>query len=92
MKTVAILESLDTKLEESLFAAEMINKQGLNTLLIDNSTWNLDVGKGDIQPLEVLSYASLDRDSFLKLNKPEKIAAMTSGLVKLVGEIGRAHV
>ena len=48
MKTVAILESLDTKLEESLFAAEMINKQGLNTLLIDNSTWNLDVGKGDI--------------------------------------------
>ena len=87
MKTVAILESLDTKLEDSLFAAEMINEQGLNTLLIDNSTWNLDVGKGDIQPLEVLSYASLDRDSFLKLNKPEKIAAMTSGLVKLVGDL-----
>ena len=87
MKTIAIMESLDTKLEESLFAAEFIRKQGLNALLIDNSTWNLDVGKGDIQPLEILAYAGLDREAFLKLNKPEKIAAMTEGLKKLLPEL-----
>ncbi|MBQ1383161.1 MAG: Tm-1-like ATP-binding domain-containing protein [Solobacterium sp.] len=87
MKTVAIIESLDTKLDESLFAAECINKQGLNTLLIDNSTWNLDVEKGDITPLEVLAYASVDREAFLRLNKPEKIAAMTAGLEKLIPEL-----
>ncbi len=87
MKTIAIIESLDTKLEESLFAAECINKQGINTLLIDNSTWNLDVDKGDIKPLEVLACVSCDRESFSKLNKPEKIATMTAGLVKLLPEL-----
>ncbi len=87
MKTIAIIESLDTKLDESLFATEFINKQGINTLLIDNSTWNLDVGKGDIQPLEVLAYASCDREAFLKLDKPGKIAAMTAGLEKLLPEL-----
>ena len=87
MKTVAIIESLDTKLDESLFAAECINKQGLNTLLIDNSTWNLDVDKGDITPLEVLACVSCDREAFSKLNKPEKIAAMTAGLEKLIPEL-----
>lgn len=37
-KVVALLESLDTKLEEALFAKEIIQEQGLDVLLIDNST------------------------------------------------------
>ena len=84
MKTIAIIESLDTKLEESVFARDLINEQGFHTLLIDNSTWNMDVGLGDISPLEVLAENGMDRETFLTFNKPEKIAAMAEALKVLL--------
>lgn len=89
MRTIAIIESLDTKLEETLFALDIINSHGCNALLIDISTLNLDVGKGDIQPLDVLKYVKFNKTSFAKLDKPAKIETMTSGLKSLVLSLQR---
>ena len=83
-KTIALIESLDTKLNEALFAKECIEKEGFQALLIDNSTFHLDVNRGDVTPLEVLSELSLTQEDFEKMNKPERIATMGKALEKFV--------
>ena len=90
-KVVALLESLDTKLEEALFAKEIIQEQGLDVLLIDNSTKGLDVNKGDYTPLDVLASIKISREEFESLNKPARLETMTSALMSLLPKLCEEH-
>ena len=93
-KVVALLESLDTKLDEALFAKEIIQEQGLDVLLIDNSTKGLDVNRGDYTPVDVLSSIGISREEFELLNKPSRLETMTSALMHLIpklNEEGKIH-
>ncbi|MBO5503352.1 MAG: Tm-1-like ATP-binding domain-containing protein [Lachnospiraceae bacterium] len=86
-KTIAVIMPLDTKLQEAMFAADMIRESGCEPLLIDNSTKNLEVGLGSVTPEEILRAGGTERDRFEEMDKPHRIIAMTEALAVLLPQL-----
>ncbi len=83
-KTIALIESLDTKKEEAFFARSVIESNGFETFLIDNSTKELHVPGADITPTHILEYSGISRETFEKYNKPDRIDAMRGALTRIL--------
>lgn len=86
-RTIALIESLDTKCEEAFFAKALIESEGFGTLLIDNSTKGLYTPGADIAPLRILERGGIPQAVFESYSKPERIAAMGEALKKLLPEL-----
>lgn len=53
MKTIAIIESCDTKFKEAKFISDFIKNEDLNTIVINTATgpqpsYNYDISRGEI--------------------------------------------
>jgi uncharacterized protein (UPF0261 family) len=80
-KTIALIESLDTKKEEAFYAKSFIEENGFGVFLIDNSTKGLESEGADISPLQILSEAGVGREQFEALSKAERIETMWKALI-----------
>lgn len=89
-KTIALIESLDTKAEEAFFARSVIESNGFGTFLIDNSTRGLYTPGADITPLQILEYSQVSQEAFERCGKPERIEMMRSALMRLLPSLYEA--
>ncbi len=81
-KTIALLASLDTKYEETIYAKNFIRSAGYQTLLIDVSTKTILEGKADISPVELLEHYGMTWEEFDPLNKADSIDIMSKATSK----------
>lgn len=86
-KTIAVIESCDTKAQEAGYIKELIEKAGLKALVIDVSTGNgirsnYDVSRDDVAASSGVSWSSMTGKS-----KGEKIAFMQRALQQYLEKI-----
>ena len=86
-KTIALIESLDTKREEAFYAKSLIEENGFGVFLIDNSTKGLESEGADLSPLQILSGAGVDRAQFEALGRAERIETMRKALVPALSRL-----
>ena len=87
---IAVVASLDTKLNETLYAKTILEENGCEALLVDTSTWEKDIGVpyGAVTPDRLVSsYNGMGWDDFRKLGKAECIDIMGNALTKAVVEL-----
>lgn len=76
LKTIAIIESCDTKGREAAYLRELVANEGYKPLVIDVSTGNAESTAYDISRELVLSQAGINWQEIKTLSKEEKIASM----------------
>jgi len=86
-KTIALIASLDTKREETLYAAELIRNSGYNSYVIDISTKDLLEGDADLSPKEILSRFGVSWEEFEPLGKASSIDIMSKALASVTPEL-----
>jgi hypothetical protein len=79
MKTVVIIGSMDTKGEEFAYLKRMIEKHGLNTLVVDTSTLNEPRLKPDICNSEVVKAIGVNIEELVKMGRGEAMEIMSKG-------------
>lgn len=79
---IALIASLDTKLEETLYAKKEIESCGMIPVLIDVSTRFPADQESDISASQILKYAGIDWKEFEPYGKAESIEAMSKALSK----------
>lgn len=79
-KTVALLASLDTKYQETLYAKSILENNGCQTLLIDMSTKTLEDRGADIRPDQILAVNGISWEEFDPLGKADSIETMSKAL------------
>lgn len=86
-KVVALLGSLDTKIEELSYAKEVLEYMGCDCLVIDISVRDLKKKMPGISPEEILEKESISIDEFEKLGKAEKIELMAKAAGNVVSKL-----
>lgn len=81
-KKVALLASLDTKMQETMFAKEEIQRCGCEPVVIDISTKTLADRGADIGPEDILREYGMTWAAFDPLGKAESIETMCKALAK----------
>jgi uncharacterized protein (UPF0261 family) len=79
---VALIASLDTKFQETMFAKEEILRCGCQPVVIDISTKTLADRGADIGPEEILKEYGMSWEEFDPLGKAESIETMCKALAK----------
>ena len=93
-RTVALIASLDTKLEETLYAAQLIRDCGCGVLLVDVSTGKEVESAADIKPTQLLAMAGTDWDALHRMNRSDGIRVMSQALAACLPDLqkkGRIH-
>jgi uncharacterized protein (UPF0261 family) len=87
-KTVVIVGTLDTKGEEFAFIRELIEREGLNTLVVDYGVMGKPTFKPDIQSDKVAAAGGSDLASLSSgEHKDRAMQAMATGLALVVREL-----
>ncbi|MGI6054425.1 MAG: Tm-1-like ATP-binding domain-containing protein [Clostridium sp.] len=86
-KTIALIASLDTKMKETMYAAEIIRQNGFKTYVIDISTKTLMKEGADINPVEILERFGISWEDFDPLGKAASIDIMGKAMAKVVPEL-----
>lgn len=83
-KKIAILASLDTKLEETMYAKTEVEAGGCEAVLIDVSTKTLlDVG-AQVRPCDILKEYGMTWEEFDPLDKPTSIETMSKAVIEVI--------
>ncbi|WP_320128544.1 Tm-1-like ATP-binding domain-containing protein [uncultured Sphaerochaeta sp.] len=91
MKKIALMASLDTKLDETLYAKGIIERNGCQAVVVDISTKNILEGKSDIGPVEILQCAGISWQEFDSLDKANRIDTMAEAIIKFMPELYFHH-
>lgn len=95
MKTVLLVVTLDTKGAEALFLKEVVERQGLRTLLMDVGVFPSPHGGGDIRRDRVAAAGGRSLKALVAANrKGEAIGTIMRGAAKLARSLydrGRIH-
>ncbi len=81
---IALIASLDTKYQETMFAKEEVKRCGCQPVLIDISTKTLEERGADITPKEILEIYGMSWEEFDPLGKADSIETMCKALEKAV--------
>lgn len=84
MKTIAIIESCDTKYKEAKFIKDFIVKEGLNGLVINTATGPAESFNYDVSREEVASYGGTTWEEMEPKTKGEKIDYMKNAVAEYV--------
>lgn len=79
---IALIASLDTKLEETLYAKKEIERCGMQAVLIDVSTRFPVDREANISSGEILKYSGIGWEEFEPYGKAESIETMSKALAK----------
>lgn len=79
---IALIASLDTKLEETLYAKREIERCGMQAVVIDVSTRFPVDKEADIRSEQILSYDGISWEEFEPYGKAESIEIMSKSLAK----------
>lgn len=79
---IALIASLDTKLEETLYAKKEIERCGMRPVLIDVSTRFPVDQEADISSAQILNYIGISWEEFEPYGKAESIETMSKALAK----------
>ena len=83
-KKIALLASLDTKLQETMYAKSILEESGCRAVLIDMSTKTLEERGADIRPGEILMAYGMHWAEFDPLGKAESIETMAKALAAAI--------
>lgn len=87
-KTVLVIGTLDTKGEECVYVRELLQKCGVNSILIDSGSMGVPVIRGDISREEVASRAGSELNDLVETrDKGKIIQTMTDGLTAWVSDL-----
>lgn len=84
MKTIAIIESCDTKFKETAYMREFIEKQGMKVIVLDVSTGQSPSYEYDISREEIVENAGAKWKDLALKTKAEKISFMTEAVAVYV--------
>ena len=84
MKTIAIIESCDTKFKETAYMREFIEKQGMKVIVLDVSTGQSSSYEYDISREEIVENAGAKWKDLALKTKAEKISFMTEAVAVYV--------
>lgn len=84
MKTIAIIESCDTKFKETAYMREFIEKQGMKVIVLDVSTGQSPSYEDDISREEIVENAGAKWKDLALKTKAEKISFMTEAVAVYV--------
>lgn len=87
MKTIAIIESCDTKHREAQYMKELVEKEGLRGLVIDVSTGPILSTGYDVSREEVVKVSGMTWEELQPKTKGEKIDFMKDAIAKYVKEL-----
>ena len=79
-KKVALLASLDTKYQETMYAKEIIEKNGLKAVVVDMSTKDASDRGAEITPVDILRQYGMSWEEFDPLGKADSIETMCKAL------------
>lgn len=84
MKTIAIIESCDTKFKETAYMRKFIEKQGMKVIVLDVSTGQSPSYEYDISREEIVENAGSKWKDLALKTKAEKISFMTEAVASYV--------
>lgn len=88
MKTIAVIASLDTKLEETEYTTQILQNMGFGTYVIDISTKTLIEKKSaDITPNEILEMYGISWKQFDEYDKGKSIDTMCKAIEQVVPQL-----
>ena len=88
MKTIAIIESCDTKFKEAKFISDFIKNEDLNTIVINTATgpqpsYNYDISKREMMETASIEETKLGKAYFLTVLDGDKIQKCEIEITKL---------
>lgn len=86
-KIIALIASLDTKMEETMYAADLIRQHEFGAYVIDISTKTLVEKGADITPVEILERFGMSWEDFDPLGKAASIDIMGKAIAQVVPEL-----
>lgn len=87
MDKIALIASLDTKLKETLFAKEEIERCGCQGVIIDISTKTLVAAPAAMTPPDILQRYGMTWEEFDPLDKPQSIETMSKALIMVMPQL-----
>ena len=84
MKTIAIIESCDTKYREAQYLKELVEKEGIKGLVIDVATGPMKSSNYDISREEVVRVKGVEWKDLEPRSKGEKIDFMKDAVAQYV--------
>ena len=88
-KKIALLASLDTKYQETMYAKSVLEAAGCQAVLIDMSTKTLEDRGADIRPDELLAIYGMSWEDFDPLDKADSIETMSKALAAAIPQLYR---